>query len=116
MQFSTKYGMALQKVLMAYPLGSKSLMVALEAIVNTAMERAKEDKLDETAQQFCRELHPGPARGLVCKLCFEAMESGKLPPEEAEAPTETPAEIAERESAGSMTRSTPPREHAESAR
>jgi hypothetical protein len=98
MQFSTKYGMAIQKVLMHYPLGSKSLMVALEAIVNTAMERAKEERLDETAQQFCRELHEGPARGLVCKLCFEAVESGKLPSDETEAPTETAAEAAERES------------------
>lgn len=96
MQFSTKYGTAIQKVLMAYPLGSKSLMVALEAIVNTAMERAKEEKLDDTAQQYCRELHPGPAQGLVCKLCFEAVETGKIPQEIEEAP-ESAAEVAERE-------------------
>lgn len=96
MQFSTPYGMAIQKVLMAYPLGSKSLMVALEAVVSTAMNRAREEKIDDTAQQYCRELHPGPAQGLVCKLCFEAVETGKIP-QTAEEEPETPAEAAERE-------------------
>lgn len=99
MQYSTKYGMPIQKVLMTYPLGSRSLMVALEAIVNTAMDRAREEKIDDTAQQYCRELHPGPAQGLVCKLCFEAIETGKMPQEleGGDGVPETAAEVAERE-------------------
>lgn len=79
MNFKTKYGMPIVKVLNYYPAGSPSLIVALEAIVSTAMEAAKAEVSVDRASEVCQHLHPGPAQGLACRQCFDVVEAGRMP-------------------------------------
>jgi len=83
--FKTQYGQAIVRVLQAYPFGSRSLIVALEAVVTTAMGRVVEESRNEIAQNTCRGLHPGEPSGVICLRCFDAAEAGHMPPDEEEA-------------------------------
>jgi hypothetical protein len=80
--FKTRYGQAIVRILQTYAPGTPSLYVAIEALVQTAMGNVKQDARDEISNEVCQNLHDGPAKGLVCKRCFDALEMGKLPPEE----------------------------------
>ena len=95
--YNTRYGLAIAKVLASYPLGSKSLIVALEAVVQTAMGRVKEEARDEIAQDTCLGNHLGPGKGLICRQCYDILESGRTPAEPTEAPVSA-EETAERDS------------------
>jgi len=81
---ATKYLNAVVRVLNTYQFGSKSLVVALDALIGTAMENTKGENRDEIAESTCLgTLHPtAPASGLICRKCFDAVESGNLPPDE----------------------------------
>ena len=95
---ATRYTRAVMRVLANYPPGSRSLVVALEAIIGTAVERTKEENRDELAETVCQNLHVGPAKGLACGACFDVLETGKMPAEEdmpSPAAATTPAEKAE---------------------
>jgi len=92
--FKTRYGAAVGKVLAAYPFGSRSLLVALEALIITAMENTKSEARNEIASDTCQGLHPGPANGLICRKCYDALEAGRVPEEQVD---ETPATAEEEE-------------------
>lgn len=79
MQFKTRYGQAIVRVLQAYPVGTKSLIVSLEAIVQTAMDRTQTNSREQVAQDVCEGFHPGPANGLICKACYDAVVQQKMP-------------------------------------
>lgn len=97
--FKTKYGNAIMRVMAYYPPNSQSLLVAMEAVVLTAMNKAREDSKDDLAQDVCQGLHPDAAKGLVCKRCFDVVESGKMPQdsEDIAAVVETPSDKKERD-------------------
>lgn len=82
--FMTRYGEPIVRVLGTYEKGSRSLIVALETIVKTAMDQVRQDSQDELAATNCLGHHEGPAHGLVCRRCYDAVEQGKLSPEEQE--------------------------------
>ena len=82
----TKYRQAIMRVLSSYPPGSIQLITAIDIVVRTAMTNATSEGRDELAEQTCLgTLHPGPPKGVICRRCFDAVESGKLPEEEQEA-------------------------------
>jgi hypothetical protein len=75
--FTTRYGQAIVAVLGNYPPGSRNLVIALEAVVKTAMSKAAETSQDELAVTTCQGLHPGVGKGLVCRRCYDALEQSK---------------------------------------
>ena len=82
----TRYRQAIARVLGTYPYGSIQLVIAIDIIVRTAMSNAISEGRDELAEQTCLgTLHGGPPKGVICRRCFDALEAGKLPPEEEEA-------------------------------
>lgn len=72
MAFSTRYGNPLVRVLQAYPPGSPSLIVALEAICSTAENHGHKKAKQELAEAVCEGLHEGPGTGLKCLDCYYA--------------------------------------------
>ena len=82
---ATRYRSAIIRVLNNYQ--GKSLVVALDHVVATAVENAKEANVNELAEQVCQNLHEDAPKGLVCKKCFDALEAGRLPPDEEAVPT-----------------------------
>lgn len=91
------YIRGIQRVLSTYQFGSRSLIVALEALINTAMDNAEAAKKDELAELSCQGLHSGPPAGIICKRCFDAVETGQIPEEtDLELAPETPSEKKER--------------------
>jgi len=79
-----RYRTNIIRVMNAYPPGSASLIVALDALITTAVERLQEARLDEIAEKSCQQLHPGAPKGLVCKRCFDSKELGLIPSAEEE--------------------------------
>jgi len=79
----TRYRQAIARVMANYPPGSLQLVIALDIIVQTAMNNKSYAQADELAEKSCLgTLHDGPAKGVICKRCYDALESGKLPPDE----------------------------------
>lgn len=102
--FKSRYGNAIVRIFQAYAPGSPSLYVAVEALVMTAMANVKQEARDEIANDTCQNMHEGPPKGLICKRCFDALETGRLPPEDTEGAVvvpgsghgETTSQVAER--------------------
>lgn len=100
MRFRTRYGMAIMKVLAAYPPHSPQLCIALETLVITAMNNTQSESRDNMALTVCQQMHVGPPKGVACASCFEALEQGKtiLPEEDQMQVPETASSKAEMES------------------
>ena len=69
--YSTKWGQGIASILSAYQPGPMQI-AALEKLATTVEESAKARYRDEVAQTVCEGMHPPPAGGLKCRLCYQA--------------------------------------------
>lgn len=97
----TRYRQAIARVISNYPPGSFQLVIALDIVVATAMSNTSYANADELAEKSCLgNLHPGAPKGVICKRCFDAVEAGHLPPDEAEAGAEAGPRLSSKEESG----------------
>lgn len=95
--YATRYGAAIWRVLQNYPPGTHQLVLALETVVKTAMEKTEEQSKDDIAQTSCLGLHPGAPAGLICRKCFDSVEQGQVPSSELQAGEPGPSKEEEEE-------------------
>lgn len=72
---------ALQRILYTYPMGGEGLIAALIAYCNTVAEQAGRLGLDAVASTVCEGMHDGPAEGLSCKRCYDAISASQAMPQ-----------------------------------
>lgn len=78
MILKSKYSRAIIQVLSNYQQGSRSLVVALESLLGTVADQSRAESLNEIAAETCLGQHPGMAKGLICRKCYDFMEVSKL--------------------------------------
>lgn len=62
---------AFTRIVNTYPPGPV-LVQALVTYAEGVVERAKREAEQDMAQTVCQGLHDGPAKGLMCKTCYDA--------------------------------------------
>ena len=67
--YTTRYGENIARILAAYPPGLLQVK-ALEILIQTAQQHARDSAQDDVAQQVCEGLHITPATGLKCRACY----------------------------------------------
>ena len=76
MDYSTRYGDPIARVLAAYMPGvgvPPALIGALETLIKTAQQNVQQVMRDEIAATVCEGLHPGrEPKGLKCLRCYNA--------------------------------------------
>jgi hypothetical protein len=72
MQFKTRYGNPIMRVLQNYQPGSVGLMAALEALCTTAELNGHKNATAELSTTVCENLHAHPSTGLKCLDCHNA--------------------------------------------
>lgn len=82
--FTTRFGPAIVRVMNHYAMNPSAMAIAMEVLIKTAMDSVPQLRIDELAQQYCEEKHDGMAAGLVCRKCYDAMQSGRLAPEDSD--------------------------------
>ena len=72
MQFKSRYGEPLVRVLNAYQPGSPGLIAALEAICKTAENVGHKRASNDLSMTVCEGLHKDPPTGIKCLDCYHA--------------------------------------------
>lgn len=70
---SSKYDMSIAQIIAAYPMGGPILVSAIAKYIQTMVDRARRDAVDDVAAQHCDQLHDGPPEGLTCKACYDTL-------------------------------------------
>ncbi len=68
--YTTRYGENIARILAAYPPGLLQVK-AIEVLIGTAQQHAREKAHDDMADQVCERLHHTPAAGLKCRACYD---------------------------------------------
>jgi hypothetical protein len=88
---ATRYRNNIARVMANYPPGSSALLIAMDALIETVITQTEGRSADQLAQASCLgTLHTGAPKGVMCKACFDAMESGRAPQDD---PNEGPIVI-----------------------
>ena len=66
-----KHSDSFNRILNTYPPGPV-LLQALVTYAEGVVERAKHEAEQDMAQTVCQGLHDGPAKGLMCRTCYDA--------------------------------------------
>ena len=72
MQFRTRYGGPLNRILQAYAPGSPALVSALEAICSEAEKIGRKNAMRDMAAEVCEGIHPHASSGVKCLDCYYA--------------------------------------------